>query len=509
MGGEQAGKVFTGKEELGMSKEKDVKGSVLSGLFWKFSESVCADIVSFVVSVILARMLLPKDYGEVALVNVFLVFANVFVVNGLGTALIQKKDADDIDFSSVFYANFALSIVLYLVIWVISPVIAEFYNMPHLSIVLRVLAVRVPIAAINSVQNAYVSRKMIFKKFFFATIIGTVVSAVVGIAMAYLGYGVWALVAQILTNAVIDTFMLWVTVKWRPQFVFSWQRLRSLFDYGWKILASSLIKTFFDQISNLVIGKLYSGQDLAFYSRGKKYPELVVTDINSSISSVLFPAIAKHQEDKEKVKSMTRRSIRTSTYILSPLLMGMAAVADPMISWMLTDKWLPCIPYLRVSCLYLMMQPVQTANLQAIRAIGRSDIILKLDIIKRGSGLIFLLAFMRYGTMGVALAPVAMAVVATIVNIKPNSYLIGYTYREQFLDIIPNLIMAFCMGSIVFITGRWLTGLGMASFYVMVLGCFEGVTVYIVCSILFKVDTFYYIWEMAKPIINKFLAKKK
>lgn len=483
--------------------EKNIKKSVISGLFWKFSESICADIVSFVVSVILARLLMPEDYGEVALVNVFIVFANVFVVNGLGTALVQKKDADDIDFSSVFYANVVLSIGLYFVIFFCAPMVSSFYQMPHLSMVLRVLALKIPIAAINSIQNAYVSRKMIFKKFFWATIIGTVVSAVVGITMAYMGGGVWALVAQILTNTFIDTIMLSITIRWRPRRLFSFSRLKGLFDYGWKILVSSLIKTTFENLSNLTIGKLYTSQDLAYYSRGKKYPDLVITDINSSISSVLFPAIAQNQDDKEKVKSMTRRSIRTSSYILSPLLIGMAAVAEPLISWMLTDKWLPCVTYLRICCCYYLLTPVQTANLQAIRAIGRSDIILKLDFIKRGSGLLFLLLLMRQGVIGVALAPVAMTVVATIVNIRPNIKLIGYTYKEQFLDLFPNYAMTFAMGMAVYFVATWLREFRMTDFPLLIICVIIGSVVYIGMSVLFKNETFYYLAGMVTQLVKK------
>ena len=486
-----------------MDKKKNLKTSVLAGLFWQFAESVCGDVVSFVVSVILARMLLPESYGEISLVNVFVVIANVFVVNGLGTALIQKKDADDLDFSSVFYVNLAFSMLLYFIIWLLAPFIGNFYRIPHLAIVLRVLAIKIPIAAVNSIQNAYVSRKMIFKKYFWASFAGTVISAIVGIAMAYMGFGVWALVAQILTNSGIDTLMLWFIVKWRPKLIFSFQRLKGLVSYGWKILASSLIKVGYDQLSNLIIGRLYTSKDLAFYSRGKKYPDLVVTDINSSISSVLFPAIAKHQDNYEKIKSMTRRSIKTSTYIMTPILFGLAALAEPLVSWMLTDKWLPCVPYMRICCIYYMMQPVQTANLQAIRAIGRSDIILKLDIIKRGSGLLLLLLFMRRGVMGVAMAPVGMTIIATIVNMRPNKRLIKYTYFEQFCDLIPNLLASSIMGVLVFVLSEVMNNAGASDIVVLLVAFMAGVIFYVLVSLIVKNETFYYIINTIKEHFRK------
>lgn len=451
----------------------------------------------------MARLLLPADYGEVSLVNVFIVIANVFVVNGLGTALVQKKDADDLDFSSVFYVNLIFSICLYLIIWICAPSVAKFYNMPHLAIVLRVLAVKIIFAAINSIQNAYVSRKMMFKKFFYATIVGTIISALIGIAMAYKGFGVWALVAQILTNSAIDTLVLWFTVKWRPKLMFSFSRLRGLISYGWKILMSSLIKVGYDQLSNLVIGKLYTSEDLAFYSRGKKYPDLVVTDINSSISAVLFPAIAKHQDDYEKVKSMTRRSIKTSTYVMTPLLIGLAALSEPLVSWMLTDKWLPCVPYMRICCFYYMLQPVQTANLQSIRAIGRSDIILKLDIVKRGCGLLFLLLLMNHGVMGVALAPVGMSIVAIIVNIEPNKKLIKYTYWEQLLDLVPNFCIALIMGVFVFGVSEIMKNAGISNFLILLVGFVAGMTFYLIVSMVTKNETLRYIINAIKDYLHK------
>ena len=486
-----------------MEKKENLKTKILSGLFWKFAETACADVVSFVVSIVLARLLLPSDYGEIALVNVFIVIANVFVVNGLGTALIQKKDADDLDFSSVFYFNLGFSFVLYVIIWWIAPSVGTFFDMPHLSIVLKVLAMKVPLAAINSVQNAYISRKMIFKKSFNVTIIGTVISAIIGIYMAFIGMGVWALVAQVLSNSLIDTILLFVIIKWYPKLLFSFRRLRGLLAYGWKLLASSLIKVGYDELSNLIIGKFYTSADLAFYSKGKKYPNMVVTDINSTISSVLFPAVAKCQDDLQKVKSMTRRSIKISTYVMSPFLIGMAAVAEPLIACMLTDKWLPCVPYLRICCIYYIMQPLQTANLQAIRAIGRSDIVLKLDIIKRGSGLFLLMLLMRHGVMGVAVAPVGVSIIATIVNIQPNKKTIGYSYLEQFLDLIPNLLLATSMGVCVYVLSGILVANSFSNFLNLAITIPVGMMIYVIGSIIFKIESFQYVLSTIKELVRR------
>ena len=290
--------------------------SVISNLMWKFGERISAQFVTLFVSIVLARLLSPSDYGAIALVTIFITIANVFVVNGFGTALIQKKQADNLDFSSVFYVNILFSLFLYAILFILSPYVASFYNMEILCPVMRVLSLRIPIAAINSIQQAYVSRNMMFKKFFFSTLFGTLLSGIVGCVMAYKGFGIWALVGQYLTNTTVDTIVLWFTVRWRPELKFSFSRVKVLLSYGWKLLLSGLLDTGYQQLRSLIIGKKYTSSDLAYYNQGQKYPELVVVNINTSISSVLFPAISQSQDNIEVVKGMTRRAIKVSSFIM-------------------------------------------------------------------------------------------------------------------------------------------------------------------------------------------------
>ena len=327
------------------------------------------------VSIILARMLDPSHYGAIALVTVFITFANMFVTSSFGNSLIQKKDADNVDFSSVFYFNIILGILVYAVVFIMAPYIAGYFNMEILCPVLRVLGLRLIVAGANSVQHAYVSKQMLFKRFFWSTLGGTIGSAILGITMAYMGFGIWALVVQYMFNSIIDTLVLWFTVKWRPKLAFSLKRLKNLFSYGWKFLVSSLLDTGYNELRSLVIGKMYTPADLAYYNKGKNFPNLIVTNVNSSIQSVLFPAMANCQDKKEQVKSMCRRSIRTSSYIMLPLMTGLALVAEPFVKLLLTEKWLQCVPYLQIACFTFAFMPIHTANLQAIKAMGRSDIV--------------------------------------------------------------------------------------------------------------------------------------
>ena len=379
-----------------------MKNKTIANFMWRFAERCGAQLVTFVVSIVLARLLSPEDYGTIALVTVFTSILQVFVDSGLGTALIQKKDADDLDFSSVFFFNFAVCILLYVGMFVAAPWIASFYNDTELTPVVRVISLTLVISGIKGIQQAYVSKHMMFKRFFFSTIGGTLFSAVLGIILAYVGCGVWALVAQQLSNASIDTLILWLTVKWRPKKMFSWTKLKELLSFGWKLLVSSLLDVGYYNLRNLIIGKMYTSSDLAFYNQGDKFPKLIVTNINSSIDSVLLPTMSGVQDDRERVKNMTRRAIKTSTYIMAPLMMGLAFCAKPIVSLILTDKWLPCVPYLQIFCITYMFWPIHTANLNAINAMGRSDLFLKLEIAKKCIGMILLITTMRFGVMAMA-----------------------------------------------------------------------------------------------------------
>ncbi len=290
--------------------------SLVNNFVWRFLERTGAQGVTFLVQIILARILDPEVYGTIALVTVFTTIMQVFIDSGLGNALIQKQDADDLDFSSVFYFNMIMCCFLYLLMFFSAPYISAFYNNTELTPVIRVLSLILIISGVKNVQQAYVSRTMQFKRFFFATIGGTIGAAVVGIILACCGFGVWALVVQQLFNTMVDTLILWITVKWRPKMMFSFKRLKKLFSYGWKLLASSLLNTIYTDIRQIIIGKLYTSKDLAFYNRGQQLPKLITNNINASIDSVLLPSMSQVQDNRERVRAMTRCAIKTSTYTL-------------------------------------------------------------------------------------------------------------------------------------------------------------------------------------------------
>lgn len=467
----------------------DNRKKVFSNLIWRFMERGGSQAVSFVVSIVLARLLEPELYGSIALVLVITSILQVFVDSGMATALIQKKDTDDLDFSSVFYFNLAFCLLLYAGLFLAAPLIGRFYGDPSLVPVIRVLGITIVVSGVKNVQQAYVAKTMQFRRFFFATLGGTLFSAAVGIAMAYMGYGIWALVMQQLLNTAVNTAILWLTVGWKPQRCFSLQRLKVLVAYGWKILVSALLDTVYLKLYQVVVGLKYTSSDLAFYNKGDQYPNLLVENINSSIDSVLLPVLSAEQEQREHVREMTRRAVKTSTYIMFPMMAGLALCAEPFVRLLLTEKWLPCVPYMQIFCLMYAFYPLHTANLNAIKAMGRSDIFLKLEIIKKLISTVLLVAAVSFGVYAIALSQLLSCLIAMAVNTWPNRKLLDYSLFSQLKDILPPAALALAMGVCVWCVGL----LGLGDLPTLALQILLGVLVYAALSALLKVDSFLYL----------------
>ena len=474
---------------------------VVSNLIWRFAERCGAQFVSFAVSIILARILAPDDYGTIALVTVFTSFLNIFINSGLGVSLIQKSDADELDFSTVFWFNIVSSIVLYAMMFFAAPVIADFYERRELIPVIRVLSLTLLISGVKNIQLAYVSRKLIFKKFFFATLAGTVGAAVIGIYMAYNGYGVWALVAQYLFNGTVDTIILWITVKFRPKLKFSLTRWKQLFSFGWKMLLSQLIDTGYNELRQLIIGKIYSSSDLAFYNKGKRFPNIIVTNINSSIDSVLLPTMSNVQDNKERVRSMTRRSIKTSVFVMAPLLFGLAATSKTVVTLLLTEKWLETVPYLCVFCVTYVFYPIHTANLNAIKAMGRSDLFLNLEILKKIIGIMAVLITMFISPFAMCLSLLVTTVISQIINSWPNRKLLDYSIWEQWKDILPSVILAAFMAATVWGLGKAFVSLPLIVSLIIQIAV--GAIIYVGGAYLLKIDSFEYVLGILRLYIKQ------
>lgn len=484
---------------------EDKKKMVVNNLFWRFLERCGAQGVTFIVSIVLARMLDPEVYGTIALVTVFTSILQVFIDGGLANSLIRKKNADDIDFSSVFYFNIIMCAVLYLGMYISAPYIAGFYENLALIRVIRILSLMLIFSGLKNVQQAYVSRHMLFRRFFFASMGGTIAAAVVGVYMAWRGYGVWAIVGQRLLNVAINTCILWFVVKWRPKLHFSWLRLKGLLSYGWRILAAKLIDTVYLDLRQLLIGKVYSSEDLAFYNQGRQFPHMLVSNINASIDSVLLPTLSKAQDDKDKLKAMTRRAIKMGTYIMMPMMVGLAVCAEPLVKILLTEKWLPCVTFLRIFALSYAFRPVTTTNLNAIKAMGRSDLFLRLEIIKKVVGVGSMLATMWISAEAVAYSLLFSSGVAQIINAWPNKDLLNYSVLDQLKDIVPQIVLSCLMGVVVIC----ISYLNLNDCVMLLMQISVGVLVYVMGSILMKIDSFEYICLILKSYTNKRNRKKK
>lgn len=486
-------------------KKEQLKSKTVGGIFWSFGERILAQLVSFVVSIVLARMIVPEEYGIISIVMVVISICNVFVTSGFSTSLVQKKNADDTDFSSVFYFGLVFSIILYIGVFFSAPLISKFYEYDSLTNVIRVMSVTLIISSVKSVQHAKISRDMKFRKFFWSTLFGTIISAVVGVVMAYFGMGVWALVAQYLTNNLVDTLILSFTSRWRPKWKFSFKRLKVLLSFGWKVLLSSLLFTIYNDLRTLVIGKVYSSEDLAYYDKGKQFPRVIVANIDSALSSALLPVMSKMQDDLSSVKGVIRRSMRTGSYIVMPMVVGLAVIAEPMVSLLLTDKWLFCVPYLQLMCFAYALLPLQTANTQAVLAVGRSGISLKTEIIKRGANILILLVTFKLGVFALVIGEVVATLVSYLVNTIVSKKLFGYGPLAQLKDLIPFILVSLAMGAIIFP----IKYLPLTTIVVLVLQILFGVIIYVALSAIFKIESFRYILNIIKPYISKIFAKFK
>ncbi|MBR2871215.1 MAG: lipopolysaccharide biosynthesis protein [Clostridia bacterium] len=486
-----------------MSTDSSLKNKTVSSLLWKFGERISAQLVSMIVSIVLARLLTPDDYGVVGIIAIFFAFANVLISGGFNAALIQKKDANIEDYSNVLFISLISSTIVYLILFFCAPYLAHIYDKEILVPVIRVMGITLFISAFKSVLCAYISSRLQFKKFFLSTIVGTIISAVVGIVMAAKGYGCWALVGQQMTNVLIDTLVLYFSTRVRFVFKFTPRKAKGLFRYGWKILVASEISVLYEEINPLIIGVKFSAANLAFYAKGKSFPNLINASLADSLSAVLFPVMAKIQDDKEAVLRCTRNYMRLTSFVIFPAMIGFLAIAENFVLILLTEKWLPTTIYIQMFCIVYMFNIIQVGNLQVIRAIGRSDIILKLEIIKKSlySIVILLFVFLTNDPVYLGLACIVNTGLATVINTYPNKKLIGYKYSMQLSDLIWNFLTAIAMGAVVWAIGL----LGINLYLLLILQVFTGVIVYTLLSLITKNPAMKYFIST----IKSFFAKRR
>lgn len=471
----------------------------VTNFLWRVIESCSSQFVTFFVSVILARLISPEAYGTLAIVSVFTTLCMIFVDGGFGMALVQKKDADEIDFSSIFYFNIAMCTLLYVLIFASSPMIARFYGIEELTLIIRVQSFTLVISGVRSIQNAYVSKYLLFKQAFYSTIGSTITSAVVGITLAYAGFGIWALIAQSLFSNIVGTAILWLAIKWRPQRAFSFSRVKQLFSYGSKLLLANFINIGYNEIRQLLIGKVYTTSELAYFNRGASLPGFCHSVISTGAGSILLPTMSNVQDSPEDVKMLVKKSIRLQTYVLLPALVGLAVCSESIIRLLFTETWLEAVPFQQIFCCMYMLECVSVTNENALKAMGYSGKMLKIECIKTPLYTIILLLTIPFGTEAIALGSLAGCVVGAAMFIAPGKKIYNYSIFAQLIDILPHILLSAFMGLCV-----WgISLIPMNNILSLVSQVGTGILVYVTLSVVFKMECFYYVRDQLLALLKR------
>lgn len=465
------------------NKEKP-NSKIVSSLLWKLLELGGTQGIQFVVSIILARILSPDEFGTIGLITIFITIANTFVQSGFATSLIQKKDVEENDYSSVMWVSLAFALIMYAILYLTAPLIAGYYSLPVLVSLIRITGIILFPGALVSIQTSYVSRNMQFRKLFTGSLISVIVSGAIAVIMAVNGAGVWAMSIQQIIYYFTMMLVMLILISWKPRFVLSLERVGSFLGFGWKILVAGLIDTVWTNVYGLVIGKKFSTAELGGYNRGDQFPKIIATNLGAAVQAVMLPVYSKSQDDKNDLRLLLSSTIRYSSFILLPMMAGLIAIAKPLVSVLLTDKWLFCVPYLQILAIGYALYPIHIANLQAINAQGRSDLFLKLEIIKKVSGIIFLIIGLQFGIIPMLVLKTINELVCAIINSFPNRKLLNYGFLKQVSDILPSIIASVTMC----ICASLITLTGISGISLLITQIITGILVYVGLSFVINRD---------------------
>lgn len=461
-----------------------LKHQAVKGVMWSAVERFSVQGIQFILTIIIARLVLPSDYGLIAMLGIFLAIAQVFVDSGFSNALIQKKDRTETDFSTVFYFNILISIIIYFLLYISAPYIATFYKEPELSSVTRWIGLNIIISSFSIVQRAKLTINVDFKRQAKASLVAVLVSGAIGIFLAYKGWGVWALVAQTLSNSLLNTLLLWIFAKWIPKWVFSRESFHTLFSFGSKLLLSGLLHTIYINLYSLVIGRRYSSMDVGFYNRAYQFAYFPSINIVGIINRVIFPIQCEMQDDNERLKTSFIKYLRMSCFIIFPLMIIMAVLSKPFILLLLTEKWLPAAELLSILCFAYMWYPVMVVNNQILNVKGRSDYFLYAEIIKKIVAITILLITLPFGVRTLCWGIVVYNFFDMAIIIYYTKKVIYIGYLEQVRNIIPLFLLSVLMGGITYLSLYLSEG---NLFRELITGSVVGLLIYVFASLLFKV----------------------
>ena len=479
--------------------EENLKKRTIKGFGWNFLDNILNRGISFVVGIVLARLLSPSEYGLIGIIMIFIAIFNSIVDSGLGSALIRKNDCTEEDYDTVFHSNLFLSIIMSLLFFLCAPLIADFFNEPQLKPLAQVMSCTLIINALSIIQNTLLLKQLDFKGKMVISMISSLASGAAGIAMAYSGYGVWSLVGQQISRQVLYTTLLWLHNRWIPRLRFSKSSFHELFGFGWKLLVSGLIDTVWKEIYQVVIGKFYTPATLGLYSRAHQFSTIFSSNLTSVVQSVSFPALSKVQDDPEKLKRGFRKVNKTSMLISFAMMFGMMAVAEPMVKVLIGDKWLPCVPFLQIICLQMVLYPLHSQNLNLLEIRGRSDLFLKIQIIKKGISVVPIILGIFISIYWMLVGSVFTGLIGLYVNSYYSGSLLDYDLWEQLKDIAPSFAITLSMAIFVYM----LSFLPLAPLAVLIIQLLAGFSVLILLCETFRLSEYLELKEIVLTGIRK------
>lgn len=483
--------------------EEALRGKTVKGVGWSFIDSFAGQGITFLVGLILARLLTPEEYGLIGIITIFIAIFNSIVDSGFSNALIRKSNAKDIDYNTVFISNLVVSVVLFFALFFSAPLIAGFFKQPQLESLTQVMASIVIINAFAIIQRTLLVKKIDFKTQTKVSLISSITSGVVGIGMAYCGYGVWSLVGQQVSRQLLNTIFFWIYAKWFPKLQFSWDSFKELFGFGWKLLVSGLIDTIWREVYQVVIGKCYSPATLGQYTRSQQFGSIFSSNLNSIVQRVSYPVLSSIQDDKERLKQAYRRIIKVTMLVTFTLMLGLAAVSKPMILVLVGDQWLMAAELLPIICFQMMLYPLHSLNLNMLQVQGRSDLFLKLEIIKKIVGVIPILLGIFVGIYWMLWGSVLTGFFAYFLNSYYSGKFLNYSLLVQIKDILPSFVVATVMAVITYGTSF----LPLPPILLLLLQIVTGALVTLILCECLKLEEYKEIKGIALSVLQKYTRK--
>lgn len=479
-------------------EEKSISSKALKGFSWKFLERVSVQIINFIVQIVLARMLLPEEYGIVALISLFILICDTIIKTGLNTALIQKQDVDALDLSSVFWGNLGVSLILYGILFLGSSAIAEFFKQPLLKTITKIVALNIVVGGVSSVSYALLSKKLQFRKSFLANLINVVVHGVIGIYLAYLGWGVWALVYSTLIATIFYSIAVIVLVGWFPNFIFSGFRLKNLFRFSSKILGVNLMNVFFNNLYTLIIGRFFTSSSLAYYQRGQSIPQTVMTSVDGGLTEVMYPVYSMLQNDKDKLLSTIRSTLKLGLYVTIPLMIVLCMISKPLTIILLTKKWIESVPFMQLSCIICCFWPLSTMN-HAINALGHSNATFKLNVIGKSISIICILVCIPFGAFAIMLGGLISSMISLPILFRFYKKYLNYSFKLFFKDVLPIIKLTGVIAIVLYCE----LYIPLSNGIILIIQLISGIAVYLIMSYFCKIESFFKILNYAKTYLRK------